>query len=94
MRIFLSFLSVLSLASAAFAQESAKQFGEQKSDSGTRHSFLIAGNPTVLVGEDGTVLWETKGKARDGFVLENGNILLSIGNVAKEMDREGKVVWS
>lgn len=94
MRIFLSFLSVLSIASAAFAQENAKQFGEQKSDSGIRHSFLIAGNPTVLVGEDGTVLWETKGKARDGFVLKNGNILLSIGNVAKEMDREGKVVWS
>lgn len=31
---------------------------------------------------------------RDGFVLENGNILVSVANVAKEISRNGKLVWS
>ena len=69
-------------------------FGRQVSDAGIRHSFLIAGTPTVLVGEDGKVKWTVPGKARDGYVLENGNIILSIGNVAKEFTPDKKVVWS
>ena len=72
----------------------AEEFGEQRSVSGIRHSFRIAGPTTVLVGEDGDVQWRTEGYARDAFVLENGNILASIGNVAKEISREGEVVWS
>ena len=69
-------------------------FGKQVSASGIKHSFLIAGNPTVLVGEDGQVKWKIAGKARDGYILENGNVLLSIGNVAKEITQDNKVVWS
>lgn len=69
-------------------------FGKQVSASGIRHSFLIAGNQTVIVGEEGAVKWETKGKARDGFVIANGNILVSIGNVAREITPEGEGVWS
>lgn len=72
----------------------APQFGRQESAAGIRHSFLIAGPTTVLVGEDGQVKWRTQGYARDAFVLKNGNVLASIGNVAKEITREGKVVWS
>lgn len=72
---------------------SAEEFGEQRSTSGIRHSFLIAGPTTVLVGEEGEVVWRTQGYARDAFVLENGNILASIGNVAKEITRAGEVVW-
>lgn len=74
--------------------EEVATFGEQKSDSGIRHSFLIAGKTTALVGEKNELLWRTNGYARDAFVLENGNILASIGGVAKEMTRDGKVVWS
>ncbi len=73
---------------------SAPSFGRQESKSGIRHSFLIAGTPTVLVGEDGEVKWQAKGKARDAFVLENGNVLASIGNKAQEITMDGKVVWS
>ncbi len=76
------------------AQDSSPAFGKQVSESGIKHSFLIAGTPTVIVGEDGEVKWEAQGKARDGFVLENGNVLVSIGNVAKEITMEGKEVWS
>ena len=69
-------------------------FGKQVSATGIRHSFLIAGSPTVLVGEDGQVKWRTAGKARDAFVLANGNVLTTINNQAKEITAEGKVVWS
>ena len=87
-------LTLLLAAPILSAQESAPSFGTQKSDSGIKHSFLIAGSPTVLVGENGEVKWQAKGKARDGFVLDNGNVLLSIGNVAKEITQDGKEIWS
>lgn len=81
---------LLLLASTA----SAEQFGRQESSDGIRHSFLIAGPTTVIVGEDGEVKWRTKGNARDASVLPNGNVLASIQNIAKEITPEGKVVWS
>lgn len=86
--------SITLLAANMFAQETLPSYGQQKSSQGIKHSFLIAGNPVVLVGEDGKVEWEMKGKARDGYVLENGNILLSIDNEAKEFTREKEIVWS
>lgn len=89
-------LSTLCVLGAFVVQvaTAAPQFGEQRSATGIKHSFLIAGPITVLVGEDGQVKWRTKGRARDGYVLENGNILVSVGNVAKEITRKGKLVWS
>ena len=76
------------------AQNKAVSFGKQKSESGITHSFLICGNKTVLLNEKSEILWQTKGYGRDGFVLENGNILVSVANVAKEISRNGKLVWS
>ena len=76
------------------AQNKAVPFGKQKSESGITHSFLICGNKTVLLNEKSEILWQTKGYGRDGFVLENGNILVSVANVAKEISRYGKLVWS
>ena len=76
------------------ARNKAVPFGKQKSESGITHSFLICGNKTVLLDEKSEILWQTKGYGRDGFVLENGNILVSVANVAKEISRDGKLVWS
>ena len=76
------------------AQNKAVPFGKQKSESGITHSFLICGNKTVLLNEKSEILWQTKGYGRDGFVLEDGNILVSVANVAKEISRNGKLVWS
>ncbi len=78
----------------AAPQASAESFGRQVSESGIKHSFLIAGNPTVWVGEDGQVKWQAEGKARDAFVLPNGNVLTSIANKAQEITPEGEVAWS
>ena len=84
----------LALCASAKNENSNLNFGKQVSDSGIRHSFLICGNRTVLINEDNQIVWQTNGYGRDGFVLGNGNILVSVGNVAKEITREGKLVWS
>lgn len=87
-------LTLVAIASLVQSATAATPFGQQKSAAGIKHSFLIAGPITVIVGEDGEIKWRTKGYARDAFVLENGNVLASIANTAKEITREGKVVWS
>jgi hypothetical protein len=90
-----AFLSLLlTLALHAKEEQAKPSFGKQVSESGIRHSFLICGNPTALVNEKNEIVWQTKGYGRDGFVLKSGNVLVSIGNEAKEITREGQVVWS
>tara|TARA_B100001057_G_scaffold67404_2_gene61112 strand:- start:131 stop:1072 length:942 start_codon:yes stop_codon:yes gene_type:complete len=90
-----AFLSLLvALALPAKNGKAKPTFGKQISESGIRHSFLICGNPTALVNEKNEIVWQTKGYGRDGFVLKSGNVLVSVGNEAKEITREGKVVWS
>lgn len=71
-----------------------KPFGEQRSASGVKHSFLLCGKYTVIVDEDGLAQWESQGGSRDGFVLPGGNVLFSQGNRAREVTREGKEIWS
>ena len=90
-RIFLTTLLIVAFGQSAMA---ASSFGQQKSSTGIKHSFLIAGNITAIVGEDGQEKWRTKGRARDAFVLENGNVLVSVANTAKEITRDGELVWS
>jgi hypothetical protein len=68
-------------------------YGNQVSADGIKHSFLITGGNTILVGEEGEVLWQTKENSRDGSVLPNGNILIAHMQYAREYTREGKVVW-
>ncbi len=69
--------------------------GSQISDSGIRHSFLVCGRITAIFNEDSEVVWSTPGNARDGMVLENGNVLLSIGGEAREyLKGTQSVIWS
>jgi len=79
---------------AAAADGSNPAFGEQRSATGIRHSFLFCGSHTVLAGEDGLVAWQSPGASRDGFVLANGNVLVSQNNRARELTREGAEIWS
>ena len=72
-RLYVIFLFVL-LAS----QYKSSAQGKQISETGIRHSFLVSGKFTALIGEDNAVIWKAPGYARDGMVLDNGNILLSI----------------
>ena len=58
------------------------------------HSFLTLGGKTAIIGEDGTTLWEYKGRTRDGFVLPNGNLLLAWATRVEEVTRDKQVVFS
>jgi len=62
-----------------------------------RHSLFIAGpNFTGILGEDGKELWNAgRPAARDGFVLENGNVLIAWNDEVKEFNRadQDKVVF-
>ena len=82
---------LLSLFLGLSSLSQAEPFGEQRSSKGIKHSFLIAGSPTVIVSEEGKITWQTKGKARDASLLPNGNVLASIGNVAQEIEPNGTV---
>jgi hypothetical protein len=76
------------------ATPSTEAFGTQVSASGIKHSFLVTGSMTAIIGENCEILWRVKGRSRDGFVLPNGNVLVSMGNnEAREFTRNGKVVW-
>ncbi|MFT6861783.1 MAG: hypothetical protein ACJAVK_000336 [Akkermansiaceae bacterium] len=81
--------ALLSVSNALFAAP----FGEQISESGIKHSFLMTGTKTAIVGEDCEVIWEVKEKSRDGEVLRNGNVLVAFAKEVKEFTREKKVVF-
>lgn len=67
----------------------------QVSKTDIRHSFLVCGKVTAIFNEDNEVVWEIDGYARDGMVLENGNVLLSIEGEAREyLKGTQEVVWS
>jgi hypothetical protein len=58
-----------------------------------RHSYLVMGAKTAIIGEDGKVEWEYHGGSRDGFVLPNGNVLLAFSDRVEEVTRDGKQVF-
>lgn len=59
-----------------------------------RHSYLVLGGKTAIIGEDGKATWEYRGGTRDGFVLPNGNVLLAYADRIEELTREKEVVFS
>jgi outer membrane protein assembly factor BamB len=75
--------------------------GVQTSDAGVAHSFLVCGNTTAIVGEDGRRAVTFPYGTRDGYVLAKGNVLLAVGKSKDfpgggvvELDRAGKVVFT
>jgi hypothetical protein len=60
-----------------------------------KHSFFIAGPSfTGIIGEDGTEQWNSgRAGARDGWVLENGNVLIAWANEVKEFQTDKTVVF-
>jgi hypothetical protein len=60
-----------------------------------QHSFFVAGPSfTGIIDEEGKELWNSGAAgARDGFVLENGNVLIAWGAEVKELTREHELVF-
>ena len=78
----------------AISVAAAAPFGVQISATGIKHSFLVTGSMTAILDEDCRIVWQVKGRSRDGFVLQNGNVLVSMGNnEVREFTRAGKVVF-
>jgi hypothetical protein len=74
---------------------SARLFAADSSDvPAIRHSYLVMGGKTAIIGEDGKASWEYRGGSRDGFVLPNGNVLLAFADRVEEVTREKQVVFS
>lgn len=84
--------AISTMSFAAEATTSARQLSEM----GIRHSLLITGSTgTYLYDEDSKLIWETPGASHDGYVLDNGNVLVSVDNVAREF-KQGtqEIQWS
>jgi hypothetical protein len=62
--------------------------------SALKHSYLVLGGQTAIIGEDGKASWEYQGGSRDGFVLPDGNVLLAYADRVEEVTREKRVVFS
>lgn len=65
-----------------------------RADDAIRHSYLVLGPKTAIIGEDDKVEWETRGGSRDGFVLPDGNVLVAWSDRVEEQTRDKKVVFS
>lgn len=75
--------ALLFLAASVFAQETIQ------------HSFFIAGPQfTGIIGEQGEEVWNSgKPGARDGYVLNDGNVLICWADEVNEYDKDKKVVF-
>jgi hypothetical protein len=65
-----------------------------------KHAFLAAGNETFIADDAGKVVWKYPHPSRNGWVLDNGNVLLALsksksypGGAVVEVDRDGKVLF-
>jgi hypothetical protein len=67
---------------------------EDKAAPSIRHSYLVMGAKTAIIGEDGAARWEYRGGTRDGFVLPNGNALLAWSDRVEEVTPAKQVVFS
>jgi hypothetical protein len=68
----------------------------QVSESGIKHSFLVTGSNdhVYYFGEDNEIIWQTPGGSRDGYVLENGNVIVTSAAWAREYKAgTQEVVW-
>lgn len=64
------------------------------------HSFLATGGATYIRDGNGKVTWSYPLASRDGWVLDDGNVLLALGNsktyphgAAIEVSKEGKLLF-
>jgi hypothetical protein len=84
--------ALLCLLGATFALTAADQTAGR--------SFLMLGGLTQIVDASGQATWKYPAVTRDGYILPNGNLLLTLtknkaypGGAVVEVTRDQKVVW-
>jgi len=95
------FFAIVLIAFTISTSAAEPPAGVQNSDTGIKHSFLVCGDLTAIIGEDSSTVFKAPYVTRDGFVLASGNLLLAVnkskdfpGGGIVELTREGKVVFS
>ncbi|MDY3562045.1 PQQ-binding-like beta-propeller repeat protein [Gemmata sp. JC673] len=65
-----------------------------------KHGFLATGGETFITDESGKTVWKYPHATRDGWVLDNGNVLLALsksktypGGAVVEVNRDGKTLF-
>ena len=65
-----------------------------------KHSFIVFGAETFVVDGDGKISWVIPKSSRDGWLLQNGNVLLAVskgkeypGGAVVEIDKDNKTVF-
>jgi len=71
----------------------AETTGIQASDAGIKHSFLVCGAVTAVIGEDSKPSATYAYSTRDGYFLPNGNLLLAVSK-SKEFPGGGIIEYS
>jgi hypothetical protein len=73
---------------------------DSAADPAITHSFLACGAETRIIDGANKVVWRYPASSRDGWVLENGNVVLALsaskgypGGAAVEVTRDGKVLF-
>jgi hypothetical protein len=86
-------MRILSLAVLLF---STVAFGADP----VKHAFFAAGNETFILDESGKAKWTFPQSTRDGWVLDNGNVLVALskskaypGGAVAEVDKTGKILF-
>ena len=66
-----------------------------------KHGFLATGGETFIVDDAGKEMWKFPMSTRDGWVLENGNVLLALSKskdypsgAVVEVNRDGKILFA
>ncbi|NRB47245.1 MAG: hypothetical protein HRU41_06190 [Saprospiraceae bacterium] len=87
---------MLSSFSCTNSKTGSDSSATEKAEIPIQHSFFVAGPVlTGIVGEAGEVLWDAgKPGARDGYVLDNGHILICWSDEVKEYDQDKNVVFT
>ncbi len=67
---FLAIVAFLLVCTSGYAEE-------------TTHSFLACGQATYIMGEDGKISWTYPASTRDGYVLTDGTIVLTLSRSKK-----------
>jgi len=95
----LSFLLLFLLPAGGFADEPPT--ATQASAAGIRHALLATGAETFVLSAEGKTVWTYPRSTRDGWVLEDGSILLAVnqcpeypGGAAVLLNPDGKPIFS
>ncbi len=101
-RVFFLLLATMTIHANALAQTPAPEPKGIADDSGTTHGFIAFGEQTYIISDTGEKTWTYPHSTRDGYVLKNGNIILTLskskqypGGAVVEIDKTGKesLIW-